>query len=139
MTPGHLHIQRIVETGRIDPDAERHLVQALTRWDRDGGDGAALLRYLGTPTTAAKRRLASRDFWLCAAADLLGGPTTNERARRLAAAADRFERRLWPIWRDLREPPEHAHEVDGALFYARRAASLPASDKQYQRILVDAF
>lgn len=58
MTPGLLIIDRVVATRRIDAEAAEFLVDAMVRWDRDGGDGSALLRYLGIPTTTAKRRQA---------------------------------------------------------------------------------
>ena len=135
MKPGHLLIDRVIQSGRIDAAAEQHIVEALRRFDRDDSDGVGLLRYLGIPTTAAKRRQAARDYWLSVSSDILGGNSAHERASRLAAAADRFERRIWPIWSSLDNPPAHATEADGALFFARKAAPFPESPKQFSRIL----
>lgn len=136
---GLLTLQRVLDTGRIDPQAEAWLVDALTRWDRCGGDGAMLLRMMGLPTTAAKRRQAVRDRWLCAAADQFGRVDINQRSRLLASATDRFERRLWPMWKNLSTAPPHASSVDGSLFLARRAAAFPSTAKQLCTILKEAF
>lgn len=136
---GLLHLQRVIDTRCIDPEAESWLVEALVRWDRCGGDGAQLLRMMNCPTTAAKRRQAVRDRWLCAASDQLGGIDINDRARRLANAAERFERRLWPLWRSAHVAPGHASAVDGCLFLARQAASFPGTAKQMRNILMEVF
>lgn len=127
---GVVHLQRIADTGEIDGEAHAWLAHTLKQWFATGGDGNDLLRRLRIPTTKAKRQKAARDFWLAAAADQLDrGPA------QLAAAADRFERRLWPLWCGLAVPPSHADAVDGCLFFARRAAPLPTSAKQCHRIL----
>ena len=136
---GFIHLQRVIETRSIDPQAEAWLVEALIRWDRSGGDGNMLLRTMDCPTTAAKRRQAVRDRWLCAAADELGEMSLAERARRLADAADRFERRLWPAWKKAADAPAHASVVDGCLFLARQAAEFPCTAKQMGNILKEAF
>ena len=138
MTPRHMLIYRMIQTGHRDAEVERHVVQAIQRWDRDGGDGAALLRYLGIPTTAAKHRLAIRDFWLAAASDLAGGVTAYERAVKLETVLRRFTE-TWRAWRHLQEPPSHATALQGSLFYAWQAAPPPGRRRQLQTILSAAF
>jgi hypothetical protein len=137
MTPGHLLIQRVIQTGHTDAEAGQHIAQALQRWDRDGGDGAALLRYLGIPTTAAKRRQAVRDYWLAAASDALGGETLAERAGNLSQAVVRFERQ-WFRLRHCAAIPDELDEVSGCLFLARQAAP-PPGVRQLRNILEEAF
>lgn len=139
MTPGMLHIQRVIETGHIDAETESHLVSAFTRWHGDAtADGTMLLRYLGLPTTSTKLRQAIRDYWLCVASDLLGGETTAARASILHDACRRFDGRVWERWKSLGAPPLDADEVSGCLYLARKAGKFPGQ-KQLQNILAEAF
>lgn len=137
MTPGHLLVQRIIETGQVDDEAGRHIAQALRRWDLSGGDGAALLRCLRIPCSPAKRRQAARDYWLSAASDILGGDTPYAQAGRLEAALARFTE-TWRIWRHLAEPPGHATALQGCLFRAYKAAQ-PPGRRQLENILAEVF
>lgn len=137
MTPGDILLQRVIETRRFDDETGPWLIDALVRWDRDGGDAVALLRYARLSTTPDKRRQAVRDRWLCAASDILGGANVRERARRLDAECKRF-RRLWDVWQHMPAPPSWANNVEGCLFYARRADRIPG-EKQLSNILREAF
>ena len=139
MNAGLRLFQRVIETRRIDAETEAHLVRAFTRWHADAtADGTMLLRYLGLPTTSTKSRKATRDYWLCAESDLLGGDTPAERARLLHVACRRFDGQVWPRWESLVAAPDGADDVSGCLHLARRAGEFPAQ-KQLQNILAEAF
>jgi hypothetical protein len=137
MKAGHLIVDRVIQSGRIDATAETHIVEAFRRFDRDGTDGVGLLRYLGIPTTASKRRQATRDYWLAAAADLVGGDTVTVRARLLSDALARFERK-WSRMRDLSSPPSDLSDLEGCLFFSMKAGR-PPGPKQLQNIIAEAF
>lgn len=129
------HFLRIEMTGAIDPAAQEWLVAGLANWRRSGFAGAMLPRCLGLPCTASKMRQAIRDHWLRVAADQYGDLSIGGRAGLLASAADRFERRLWPIWSRAGEAPENAGPVDAVLFRARLSGPLPGTAKMMGIIL----
>jgi len=136
---GLSHLQRVIASRSIDQLAADWLVDALVRWHRADGDGSLLLRVMGIPTTAAKRRLACRDLWLCAAAARYGDVDLGMRARLLCSAASRFALRKWPAWADLPEAPDHATDIERDLFRACQAAPLPTSERMLHNILQEAF
>ena len=66
---------------------------------------------------------------------MYGDLSLSVRAELLASAADRFERRLWPIWRRAGEAPENAGHVDAVLFRARLSGPLPGTAKMMGNII----
>lgn len=133
MTPGDILLQRVIETRCFDDETGPWLIDALVRWDRDGGDPVALFRYARCSTTAKKRRQAARDYLLCEVAARQGGNTLAEQAHRLDAACRRFER---AAWLRLGEPPPS--EIERLLLMAYRAAALPKF-RQLRNIVEEAF
>lgn len=131
-------LQRVIDQRRIDAEGEQHLVNALMRYHADpDADGVMLLRYLGLPTTSKKFRQATRDYWLCAASELIGGDTPPKRAHLLHDACRRFER-VWPRWKSYTTAPEGADELSGCLHLARRSGEFPG-ERQLRNILSEAF
>lgn len=113
--PGR-HLAELL-AGQPSPEALAWLSAGLRRWLLDDGD-MPLNRHLRLGT-AAKARQTLRDALLRDAAEHLDGGLTR-RAERLAALCTDFEARIWPIWKDLPEPPERAGPVLARLWEAKR-------------------
>lgn len=114
-----IFVERFAYLG--DADSVAFMRDRMARWLRSGGD-LSINQSLGVPSTGPAFRLAWRDFWLCAAAELLPVPP-RQRPARLWADLDRFMRTRWPlICRN-----EHvfgASKFHDALFRAAKAAQL---------------
>lgn len=133
---------RVLAVLKLAKFADGHYTPEIVEWLRHGlrtwlwhatrsGTAPSLLHYLGLPTTDKKVRQVLRDYWLGVAAQGVEGDTRASRARAMAQACRRFERQLWPCWRDLPIPPGNAPELDAALFYARRQGlALPESERR---------
>lgn len=124
-------INRIANTGEIDPEAARWLADSLRGWWMDGSDPSRLPAFLHL-ACGSRSEIAERDKWLrLAGAEL---PEHN-RAASLKKRVDAFMRRRWPEWRGGRVPPE-CDPIDSALFFAADSgASMRISRRQICNIL----
>jgi len=129
--------------GRPSPDAIAAMSGALLRWWRFAAAGGcrrvSLARCAGLPENPARARLALRDHYLRRAAALLDVPASQpwRRAEAMAAAADLFMRRKWPVWWSLAAAPEHAEAIERLLWHAAQAGGgkLPGTARWYHKIL----
>jgi len=103
--------------------------------DRAGGE-VSLEKCLCLPT-AAKRRRSERDVWLRAVAGFVGAGQPTLVAREVAGRLAVFMTRgPWREWRELRDPPAHATDLQRALFGAARASGgNPPQWRQVLRVL----
>ena len=119
-------VEHLLTLARSDTEAGRWLACAI----RDWCDGKPWTTATGIQPSQVSR--AIRDQHLKAASVMLGGDPVE-----LHRAAMRFEAVLWPRWKRLGYPPGQSTPLNGELFHARQSAPLPASVKQYRRILRD--
>ena len=92
-------------------------LRQIDRCVKDGG--ARLERYLGLPTTPARRRRYLRDRWLARAAAEVKAPGIWSGALALAAEMERFASQgLWARWHDAGGAPEGASRLRSALYHA---------------------
>jgi hypothetical protein len=122
--PALLHYQHVLD-GVVDAECAAWLQGAFRLAE---GGAMPLWMALGLPAPPRLRK-ALRDFWLACAADVVGSPSALHRA------ASGFERRYWPVWRNLEQAPSTATAVEGSLFLARRAAPFPTSRRAFAYLL----
>ena len=92
-------------------------LRQIDRCVKDGG--ARLERYLGLPTTPARRRRYLRDRWLARAAAEVKAPGIWSGALALAAEMERFVwRGSFARWLHVGGPPEGASSLESAIFHA---------------------
>lgn len=132
MSQAHHHLDEAL-AGAPSPEAVAWIASGLSRWLRPDNT-LDLARCLGLQT-ACKSRQALRDELLRQAAKhMAGGPTA--RAEQLSGIARDFEARIWPLWRDLPEPPARAGAVLTLLWRAKRyGASLDLGPRAMFNIL----
>lgn len=112
-----------------EPEAVDWIVAAALRVLTVGGD-IGIEQAAGLAATPAGRKRALRDFQLAKAATLTGGTPLA-----LHRAVEDFRRACWPIWRNLKLPPESASPVEIALHRAFRAGNVPGTPQGLGKIL----
>lgn len=127
MRPALANLQRALSAA-MDPEGAAWLARGLRTWLEANGN-LSLCRCLGLPA-ASRLPVAMRDFWLAAAAVEAGLSPA-----RLYRSALAFDRRTWPVWRDLPEAPARATAEERLLFAARKWAPFPKSRRQYSSIV----
>lgn len=116
-----------------EPEAARTFSAAVSAWLE--GQAASLDEALklggraGLEHARSRYRRRLRDRHLKDAAALLNAAGIWSASVALAAEVERFERRLWPKWRDLPEPPPGCASINAHLWRARRinGKSLPST------------
>lgn len=112
-----------------DPEALTWIADAALRVLTSGGS-IGLAQAAGLASTPAGRRRSLRDYQIAKAATLTGGTPLA-----LHRAVEDFRRACWPIWRNLKLPPESASPVEIALHRAFRAGNVPGTPQGLGKIL----
>lgn len=123
--------------GRGNEASRSWLRRGLTVWINAGGD-VGLERCLRLPATAARLRIAQRDYHLARLAQSVDAASPWKRAELVAQLLADFQSRgRWAQgWRNLNDPPCGAGARDVALFFACKAnRGRPISARQVLRIL----
>lgn len=125
-------IREWIGTGKLrldEPDelAELDALLGLSAWlasafaAYEGPDEVRPLEScLGVPTRSALAR-ARRNHYVRQAAELLGGGSALEQAKRLHAELAVFMRCTWRAWRDRDDAPDDASEIRRTLFHLAKA------------------
>jgi hypothetical protein len=124
----------LLAAGVADPAVDEWLRAGVRRYLSANG-AITLEQALGLPRRRPAK--AIRDFWLAEAANHFTGSAW-QRVCALADAASLFERRTWPSWCNLKEPPAYADQIQRALFHAHKTGlDMPATPQGLQKILVN--
>lgn len=124
-----------IADGRIDVEDMGWLVRGFKAYLASDGT-LPLERCLHLPTGDRALRRARRDSWLRQAWERLGEEVSPwQRSERLADVVNRFRTTKWPRWRALGAAPDHATDVEQALFEAFRSHErIPATAMQIHNI-----
>ncbi len=103
---------------------------------QEGDRPLPMHRCLGTGGPRGGRAALRRHHLLRVSA-MLPGPTSWKRCEQLAEACRTFETRRYPAWcsQKLDAPPDHATEIDRALWAARQFGPLPCTPENYIDLL----